>query len=162
MSKVPVMRQFGRKKDVCYPNFGYVDEVDKANEEFPLTYYYNCFRNEMKAFMSENLTQDDLKDIRRITRMFCDTQAHLFNTPDYYFTRIVAGLMLAIDSDDADTHRAKLIDILCREYHKLRKNKLIKKHLRNPLWKLIYYLTNYDDNKLVLFNILGIMYFYSV
>lgn len=161
MSKILKTRKFGLPR-CLWPNFGIVDKIDEKNADFPLTYYYNCFRNEMKEFMSPEFTQDDLKDIRRVTRIFCDTQANLFQTPPYYFTRIVSGMLLAVDSEDADTKRAKMIDILCREYKKLMDNKLIKRNTKNPLWKIIYYMTHYDNNKLALFNIFGIMYFYEV
>lgn len=160
MSKITNKRKFSRS---VYPNFGYCDDVDKDCEQ-PLTYYYNCFRNEMKEYMggADDLTQDKLRDIRYSVRQFCDTQANLFQTPKYFFSQLVSDLMFARKSEDADNIRARIMDILCREYTKLRKNKLIKKHLRNPMWKIISHLTLYMDNKLVLFNMCGIMFFYEV
>ena len=159
MSKIAKKRKFMQS---YYPNFGYCDKIDE-NSDFALTWYYNCFRNELKEWLGiDNLNQDLLKSVRYTARQFCDTQAMLFQTPKYYFSSLVSQLMLAIDSNDNELTRARIIDLLCREYHKLRKNKLIKKHTRNPMWKMISYLTIFHDNKLVLFNILGILYFYEI
>lgn len=160
MSKVPVKRKFCQKvKGSVYPNFGYVDKVDEGNVEFPLTYYFNFFRKEMKADMGEDFTQDILREIRRSTRQFCDTQAMVFQTPKYFFAKLVANLLL---EDNTEENRAKIINILCREYEKLKSHKLIKRHKRNPMWRLIKYLTVYADNRIAVFNIFAILYFYEV
>lgn len=160
MSKVPVKRKFemNRVRGAVYPNFGYVDKVDESNKEFPLTYYFNFFRKEMKADMSEEFTQDTLKEIRRSARQFCDTQAMVFQTPKYFFAKLVANLLL----EDTEENRAKIINILCREYDRLRHHKLIKRHKRNPMWRLIKYLTVYEENRIAVFNIFAILYFYEV
>lgn len=160
MSKVPVKRKFESNgvKGSVYPNFGYVDKIDEENKEFPLTYYYNFFRNEMKADMSEEFTQDVLKDIRRSTRQFCDTQAMIFQTPKHFFAKLISDLLL----EDTEENRAKIINILCREYDRLRRHKLIKRHKRNPMWRLIKYLTVYAENRVAIFNIFAILYFYEV
>lgn len=160
MSKVPVKRKFERNgvKGSVYPNFGYVDKIDESNKEFPLTYYFNFFRNEMKESLDKEFTQDTLRDIRRSARQFCDTQAMVFQTPKYFFAKLLSDLLL----EDTEENRAKIINILCREYDKLRHHKLIKRHKRNPMWRLIKYLTVYEDCRVVTFNIFAIMYFYEV
>ena len=160
MSKVPVKRKFSPKVEgSVYPNFGYVDKVDESNKEFPLTYYYNFFRNEMKADMDEEFTQDTLKHIRYITRQFCDTQAVLFQTPKHFFAKLIANLLLEENSEE---NQAKIINVLCREYDKLRSHKLIARHKRNPMWQLIKYMTVYAENRIAVFNIFAILYFYEV
>lgn len=160
MSKVPVKRKFGVKvKGHVYPNFGYVDKVDEANADFPLTYYFNFFRKEMKADMSEEFTQDTLKHIRYTTRQFCDTQAMLFQTPKHFFAKLVASLLL---EENTEENQAKIINVLCREYDKLRSHKLIAKHKRNPMWQLIKNMTVYAENRIAVFNIFAILYFYEV
>lgn len=160
MSKVPVKRKFDKRlKGAVYPNFGYVDKVDEQNASFPLTYYFNFFRKEMKADMSEEFTQEVLKHIRYVTRQFCDTQAMLFQTPKYFFTKLIAHLLL---EENTEENKAKIINVLCREYDKLRSHKLISRHKRNPMWALIKHLTVYTDNRIAIFNIFAILYFYEV
>lgn len=159
MSKIK--QTYNNKHYRIYPSFGYCESKD-LKSPLPLTYCFNAFRNYLKALPDyQQISRDTLKQIRYTVRQFCEGHSQIYPHPKYYFSKIVSKLMF-LEGDEGDVERAKLVDLLTKEYQSLYDKRFIYHSFRSPLYSFIKYITLYYDNPVVMVNILGILYFYEI